>query len=85
MPPRKNPTMCAVQIGYQTVLMPAASGMKVVALLADAMDCNQHHDDDFRPVYEVGEPLSVQYKSVRPGQIRLPQRAQPRRLELLED
>jgi|GEM_PF-5264953 len=85
MPPRKNTPMCAVRIGYQTVLMPAAAGMKVVSLLADAVKCTELFDPDMDYCYEVEEQLSVRYQSVRPAQIYIPAPKRPRALEYQGD
>lgn len=71
MAAKKVGPMCVVTIGYQKVLLPAAAGMKVVALLADAIEVEWDHDRDRLDSYIVGDPLEVSYKTARPGAVRL--------------
>lgn len=63
------PAMCVVQIGFTTVLMPAANGIKVVQLLGDALDCDRRYDGDTRERYQITGPLRVEYRSVNPNQV----------------
>ena len=62
--------MCAVTIGYETYVMPASAGMKVVELMQQAIAC--------KPDYGLGDtvnatgPVSVTYRSMRPEQITMP-------------
>ncbi len=72
MAAKKVGPMCVVTIGYQKVLLPAAAGMKVVALLADAMELEYDHGRDCLDAYIVGDPMDVSYKTVQPGKLRLP-------------
>ncbi|WP_424682943.1 hypothetical protein [Frateuria sp. YIM B11624] len=67
----KNEPMCAVKIGYQTFLMPASAGMKVVQLLNHAVECRENYEHSGY-VYEAGEQVSVSYRNVKNGQIRMP-------------
>lgn len=68
----KNEPMCVVKIGYHTHLMPATAGMKVVQLLTQAVECEEHYEDAGY-VYDAGDQVNVSYRNVRPGQIRMPQ------------
>ncbi|UYC12266.1 hypothetical protein [Xanthomonas sp. CFBP 8445] len=80
----KNGPMCIVSIGYQHPLMPAADGMKVVSLLAGAVDVD--HDPDNYQRYVVNEPVRVRFETVPASHVRLkPEPASdPRRPLLLE-
>jgi hypothetical protein len=71
--------MCAVTIGYHEYLMPASVGMKVVELLQSAFEA-EHIWDDVR-IYTVGSPVNVEFRSVRPDQIRVPAPVKPLMLE----
>lgn len=66
----KGEPMCAVTIGYNTYLMPAATGMKVVQLLQSAFECDSDWDEE--RVYVVKELVNVDFRSVRANQIRMP-------------
>lgn len=65
----KNVPMCVVTIGHRPLLMSADKGMKVVALLSDAIELD-HDPEDYRK-YVVGEPVAVRYESARPDSFRL--------------
>ncbi|MEI7036462.1 hypothetical protein [Fulvimonas yonginensis] len=67
----KNEPMCAVKIGYYTYLMPATAGMKLVQLLQQAVECEEHYEDAGY-VYVAGDQVNVSYRNVRNGQIRMP-------------
>lgn len=67
----KNEPMCAVTIGYQTLLMPASLGMKVVQMLQSAFECDRDWGDDRE--YIVKEQITVEFRSVRASQIRFPE------------
>lgn len=66
----KNEPMCAVTIGYQTLLMPASLGMKVVQMLQSAFECDRDWGDDRE--YIVKEQITVEFRSVRAEPIRMP-------------
>lgn len=68
--PKTGP-LCVVSIGYRKVLLPASVGMKVVALLANAVELEWDHDASEPDQYIVGEPLDVSYKSVQPAKLRV--------------
>lgn len=65
----KNTPMCVVYIGHRPLLMTADKGMKVVALLSDALELD-HDPEDYKK-YIVDEPIAVRYESIRPENIRL--------------
>ena len=67
--------MCCVSIGYQDFLLPADIGMKLVALMNDAI-CTKKHYMDKGFVYAVGEQPSVEYVSVRTNQVIVPNQRQ---------
>jgi len=66
----KNGPLCIVTIGYQHLLMPAAEGMKVVALLANAVDVDYDGASQHRVGYVVNEPVQVRFETVTADQIR---------------
>lgn len=66
-----NKPMCCVMVGYQALLMPADKGMKLVELLQYAVEC-EHGWGDRDHTYTVGEQPRVEYRMVKPGQIRSP-------------
>lgn len=67
--PKSGP-MCIVTIGYQHLLMPATEGMKVVALLANAIDVDYDRENLRRVGYVVNEPAQVRFETVTADQIR---------------
>ncbi|KHS06583.1 hypothetical protein RM61_15045 [Xanthomonas phaseoli pv. phaseoli] len=69
--PKSGP-MCVITIGYQHLLMPVAEGMKVVALLANAIDVEFDHTTVRRVGYVAGDEVQVRFETVTAGQIRLP-------------
>lgn len=71
MATKKIEPMCAVDIGYQTYLMPATAGMKLVQLLTQAVECDKDYEDGGY-VYTAGDQVSVSYRNVRSAQIRMP-------------
>lgn len=69
--PTKPVPLCCVTIGYQTFLMPAAQGMKLIDLMNSAASCERNYEDGgYR--YLVGEQPEVKYVSVKPNQIDFP-------------
>jgi hypothetical protein len=68
--PKQQP-MCAVTIGYETYLMPASAGMKVVELMQQAISTERTYGMS-KHEYEAGEAPSVSYHAVRPSQIKMP-------------
>lgn len=67
--PKQQP-MCAVTIGFDTYLMPAAAGMKVVELMQQAVTTDRTYGTA-RDSYEAGEPPQISFQVVRPSQIRM--------------
>ncbi|MCD0281292.1 hypothetical protein JWH04_20510 [Xanthomonas melonis] len=68
--PKNGPT-CVVTIGFQNLLMPMAEGMKVVALLASAVEVEHDYESARRSGYIVGEPVQVRFETVTAAQIRV--------------
>lgn len=66
--------MCAVTIGFETYVLPAAAGMKVVELMQHALQCE--NDYGLRETVTVTGPVKVIYRSMRPDQITMPPGAQ---------
>lgn len=62
--------MCAVTIGYETYVMPATAGMKVVELFQQAVACES--DYGLGDTVTATGPVRVTYRSVRPEQITMP-------------
>ncbi|MEN9192814.1 hypothetical protein AB3094_14785 [Xanthomonas euvesicatoria] len=69
--PKSGP-MCVITIGYQHLLMPVTEGMKVVALLASAIEVEFDHTTARRVGYVVGDAVQVRFETVTAAQIRLP-------------
>jgi hypothetical protein len=73
--------MCCVTIGFEHLLMPADTGMKVIALLQSAVRCEQRYDAE--RTYEVQpEPLELECRIVPASKIMMPSgaSAQPKLL-----
>ena len=70
-PVQKAKATCCVTIGYRHYLLPADAGMKLVALLQDAVECDEKFDGNGY-VYHVGDAPMAELKIVRPNQIRMP-------------
>lgn len=68
--PKQQP-MCAVTIGFDTYLMPAAAGMKVVELMQQAVTTDRTYGTA-PETYEAGEPPRISLQVVRASQIRMP-------------
>ncbi len=68
--PKQQP-MCALTIGFDTFLMPAAAGMKVVELMQQAVTTDRTYGTA-ADTYEAGEPPRISLQVVRPSQIRMP-------------
>jgi len=70
--PAKTVQMACLTIGHYDYLLPSAKAMKVAELMQDAFECREHYDDGAY-VYEVkANQPSVEFKLVRPGQVRMP-------------
>lgn len=69
----KSAQLCCVSIGYQDFLLPTAEGMKLVALLQNAMACEDTFDgEQYVYVVKKANP-EVVFKSVRHAQVRMPE------------
>lgn len=66
----KQPPMCAVTIGFETYVLPAPAGMKLVELMQQAMACKS--DYGFGDTFTATGPARVIYRSMRPDQIKMP-------------
>lgn len=66
--------MCAVTIGYETYVMPASAGMKVVELMQQALACEC--DYGIGDTITATGPVNVTYRSMRSDQITMPPGAQ---------
>ncbi|UPG87004.1 hypothetical protein L2Y94_06515 [Luteibacter aegosomatis] len=73
----KGGPLCAVTIGFQTFLMPVASGMKLVQIFTQAVDCDESYDGSYERKYTAGKQVAVHFTTVRDDQVRLPD-AQPK-------
>lgn len=63
--------MCVVSVDFQYLMLPADKGMKLVELLQSAVRVEpEYRDRDYS--YQVGEQPSVEYKSVKASQVRMP-------------
>lgn len=75
MSPKKAPALnpgtqlCVVSIGLgRDLVMPMADGLKLVALLQKAMECNtDYRGDGYK--YQVRGAPAVELKMVQPGQL----------------
>lgn len=66
---KKAEPMCVVTVGYQEFLLPATKGLKIMQLMAGALQVDVRYDDG--RVYELrDEPVQVEYTSVDPRQVR---------------
>lgn len=65
--------MCAVTIGFETYLMPADAGMKVVQLMQQAVTAEREF---IRETYCVGDTPRVEYVAVKQSQIKMPEGAE---------
>lgn len=63
--------ICCVSIGYDSFIMPADKGMKVVELLQSAFKCNKDYAERGY-VYTVGSQPEVELALVRSDQVRAP-------------
>jgi hypothetical protein len=80
MAPRKPQQLAALRIGYQTYLVPAANASKAVELLGEAIEVDDHYGDDI--TYSLGKPIRLEYKLVRPSQVRRPADAEDEPIRL---
>ncbi|MCP3048351.1 hypothetical protein K6X13_14810 [Xanthomonas euvesicatoria pv. allii] len=69
--PKSGP-MCVVSIGFQHLLLPVAEGMKVVALLANAIEVEFDRASVRRVGYVAGDAVQVRFETVTAAQIRVP-------------
>lgn len=67
----KAQQLAAVRIGYRFYLLPAANAAKVVELLSQGIECDDHYGDG-EMTYTIGKPIELEYRIVRPSQVRRP-------------
>ena len=62
--------MCVVTIGFQHLLLPADSGLKVIALLRDALEVERDYGSDHREKFIVGERPRCELQMISPRDVR---------------
>lgn len=67
----KTAQICCVTIGYRTYLLPIDKGMKLVELMASALECSEQYAGG-RMTYTPGEAPRVEFTTVKPDQITTP-------------
>lgn len=73
---RDKPDLCCLTIGYREFLMPADKGMKVLALMKGATECNrQYEQGDY--VFEAEDEVCIEYRTVKAAQVRRKKPAKP--------
>lgn len=68
--------MCAVTIGFETYLMPADAGMKVVQLMQQAATAERDFSRSLHSTYIAGDTPRVEYVAVKQSQIQMPEGAE---------
>ena len=68
-PPKQQP-MCAGTIGFETYVLPASAGMKLVELMQQAMACES--DYGLGQTVTATGPVRVTYRSMGADQIKMP-------------
>ncbi|MGQ3055425.1 MAG: hypothetical protein ACT6S0_26855 [Roseateles sp.] len=69
---KPNQAMCCLTVGHIQILLPADTGLKVVALLRGAVDGHLRYDATLDRVFEIDGELDVQYCAIKAGQVRMP-------------
>lgn len=72
MAPRKQQSLAAVRIGYMTFLVPATNAAKLIEILSSAFECRETYGREGSE-YVIGSPIELEYKVVRPSQLRHPE------------
>lgn len=70
--PAKPVPMCCVSFGYQDFLLPFADGMKLVALMQNAVATKKHFGGRSTYQYIVGDQPTVEFVAVKPNQVVMP-------------
>jgi hypothetical protein len=70
MAAKKLEDVCVVTIGYTHLLLPAADGLKVLALLRNAAEVSHDYDDSHRVSYLVGERPRCELEMVSAKQLK---------------
>ena len=72
--------LCCVSIGFHELLLPVDAGLKVVALLQNAVQCRSGFSD--RRTYTVDpSPLTIEMAVVNRSQVVEPSEPKPRRTQ----
>ena len=70
--------LCCISIGYHELLLPVDAGLKVIALLQNAVQCRSGFSD--RRTYIVNpDPLVIEMAVVNRSQVVEPSESKPRR------
>jgi hypothetical protein len=85
MAPKKSGPMCIVTLNHHDFLMPVATGMKIVQLMGEAVECNSTYERGLDYTYTVGKPVKIEFTTVRHDQIRMPAEVKTFRLEHQRD
>lgn len=64
----KQEAMCCVTLGYQSFLMSADDGMRLVKIMQNAIECQETYRDGPAFVLKEKQP-DIEMKLVRPAQI----------------
>lgn len=80
MATKKTGPMCIVTFGHRHLLMTVPSGMKLVQLLGEGIECESEYTGGMELTYVMGEPLRVEFVTVNPSQLRMPAPPAPPRL-----
>jgi hypothetical protein len=70
--------LCLVQVGLETLIMPAADAQKLMALLTNAVECDRDWKAGLRERFVVKEqPLRVSIETISASQVVMPESAAP--------
>lgn len=68
-------TICAIEIGYSTFVMPLDKALKVMALMEDSVSCEKHYAErEFR--FRLREKPEVTVQTIKPSQCDMPEKLQ---------
>lgn len=71
--------LCFVQVGLESLIMPAADANKLMALLASAVACERDWPSGLRSERYIvkDRPLKVSIETIHPSQVDMPPGASP--------
>lgn len=70
---KAQPALCCVSIGLTQMLMPSDVGLKVVALLREAVLCDKDYSCSAHAYqYTIQDAPEVEYSAVKPSQVVAP-------------